>query len=144
MTPEPVPSPLGGIESAASVAPWMETREPRLRKRQMHRQRYTVKTTTDSRPEKGIVISLNVLLSSGGTGHGELLRHFTLDRAEAARDYERRLRIIADILNPSPAAAALEDAEAALDVAQAAIDHPRDRKRMLSALEVVREALRSL
>jgi hypothetical protein len=28
MTPEPAPSPAGGAESAASVAPWMETREP--------------------------------------------------------------------------------------------------------------------
>jgi hypothetical protein len=28
MTPEPMPSPAGGIESAASVPPRMETREP--------------------------------------------------------------------------------------------------------------------
>ena len=109
----------------------------------MHSTRYIVKTTTDSRPENGITISLNVLLSGGGTGHGELLRHFTMNRADVARDYERRLRMIADILNPSPAVEALEDAEAALDIAQAAVDHPRDRKKILSALEVVRMALRA-
>jgi hypothetical protein len=109
----------------------------------MIRPRYAVKTSATS---SGVTVSLNAALASGGTAScGELLRHFTLPDGEAAwRAYERRLRAVADILNPHPAADALEDAEAALDIAQAAVDHPRDRKKMLSALEVVREALRSL
>lgn len=107
----------------------------------MKRRRYIVKTTADSRLGAGFTVSLNVATASGETGVGELLRHFPAAQAHAAREYERRLRMVADILNPTPAVEALEDAEAALDVAQAAVESPRDRKRMLSALEVVRMAL---
>lgn len=109
----------------------------------MHRTRYIVRTTIGSRPGAGVTVSLNAMLSNGGTGAGELLRHFPLSKADAARDYEQRLGVIADILNLSRVWEALEAAEAALDIAQASVDSPRERKRMLSALEVVRMALRA-
>ena len=109
----------------------------------MHRTRYAVKTSSDPRPGGGVTVSLNVQLSAGGTGHGELLRHFHASMGEAARDYERRLGMIADILNPSREWEALKAAESALDIAQASVDSPRERKRMLTALEVVRLALRA-
>jgi hypothetical protein len=88
---------------------------------------------------------VTVSLGYGSASVGELLRHFPASKGDAAwREYERRLRAVADILNPHPAAAALQEAEAALDIAQAAIDHPRDRARMLSALKAVREATSSI
>jgi len=102
--------------------------------------RYSVVTSASS---SGVTVSLNTALPGGGTsGAGELLRHFPASKGEAAwRAYERRLRAVADILNPPAAAAALEEAESALDIAQAAVESSRDRRRLLTALEVVRMAL---
>jgi hypothetical protein len=68
VTPEPVPSPLGGIESAASVAPWMETLTPRAEEREMNWTMGTDATKCDAYIENedgNAVISLTRLAKPG-------------------------------------------------------------------------------